>query len=368
MGCETTLQNSVSKRLDTRMPPFPTLTKTWHSATYPATSPLKLYLSAAGKTILITGGGGEIGVGITRSFAVAGSTQIAIVGRWQEVLASTARELENPFKGLKIDAAFDLVIKEFEPIDDFVDNAGYISVELATELDSDGAWAVFATNMSGSIYTVWAFSRTERRDHAVVIDVSSIAAIIPPIHGGAAYSAIDLPGQFAVWLASPEADFLHGKFEVQNDRIGNNQTGWIAVILEIAFSTVVADGQFSTLGTVLVAALAQTKRVILPLPLRLRRDLSVKQKKALSLPAQTHTNDMESDFGVPIRRAVEPSKEKEVVSMPNISEKKSSKRSSDAEDVATPPPAKDATTKVKKSKSKKKKSGNAIDDIFGALK
>uniref|UniRef100_A0A093X9M5 Ribonuclease MRP protein subunit rmp1 n=1 Tax=Talaromyces marneffei PM1 TaxID=1077442 RepID=A0A093X9M5_TALMA len=136
----------------------------------------------------------------------------------------------------------------------------------------------------------------------------------------------------------------------------------------IAFSTVVADGQFSTLGTVLVAALAQTKRVILPLPLRLRRDLSVKQKKALSLPAQTHTNDMESDFGVPIRRAVEPSKEKEVVSMPNISEKKSSKRSSDAEDVATPPPAKDATTKVKKSKSKKKKSGNAIDDIFGALK
>lgn len=73
-----------------------------------------------------------------------------------------------------------------------MDNAGYISVELATELDSDGAWAVFATNMSGSIYTVWAFSRTERRDHAVVIDVSSIAAIIPPIHGGAAYSASKL--------------------------------------------------------------------------------------------------------------------------------------------------------------------------------
>lgn len=46
--------------------------------------------------------GGEIGVGITRSFAVAGSTQIAIVGRWQEVLASTARELENPFKGPKV--------------------------------------------------------------------------------------------------------------------------------------------------------------------------------------------------------------------------------------------------------------------------
>lgn len=134
-----------------------------------------------------------------------------------------------------------------------------------------------------------------------------------------------------------------------------------------AFSTVVADGQFSTLGTVLLAALAQTKRVIMPLPSRPRRDLSVKQKKALPLTAEIHVDDIESDFGVPIRRAVEPVKEKDVLSTPSISEKKSSKRSSDAEDRETPPPAKD-TTKVKKSKSKKKKSGNAIDDIFGALK
>lgn len=124
----------------------------------------------------------------------------------------------------------------------------------------------------------------------------------------------------------------------------------------------VADGQFSTLGTVLLAALAQTKRVIMPLPSRPRRDLSLKQKKALSLIAKTPGDDTESDLGVPIRRAVEPVKEKEVLSTPSISEKKSSKRSSDTEDRETPPPTKD-TTKVKK-----KKSGNAIDDIFGALK
>lgn len=134
-----------------------------------------------------------------------------------------------------------------------------------------------------------------------------------------------------------------------------------------AFSTVVADGQFSTLGTVLLAALAQTKRVIMPLPLRPRREPSVQQKKALPLTAEMHVDDMDSDLGVPIRRAVEPVKEKEVLSTPSISVKKSSKRSSDAEDRETPPLAKD-TAKVKKSKSKKKKSGNAIDDIFGALK
>ncbi|GAM40779.1 short-chain dehydrogenase [Talaromyces pinophilus] len=257
------------------MPPFPSLTKIWHTATYPAISPSKPSLSAAGKTVLVTGGekGGGIGAGIARAFAVAGSTQIAILGRRQEVLAPTAKELENSFKDLKVltcaagvskkdqvDAAFDLVAKEFGPIDVFVDNAGYMTTEPVTEMDSDGAWAVFETNMRGSIYTARAFARTARKDHAVVIDVSSIAAIMPPMPGGASYSAsklaatkiweyfaaenpkyrvvsiqpgqietemtkniglngadhADLPGHFSVWLASPEADFLHGKFVCAN--------------------------------------------------------------------------------------------------------------------------------------------------------
>lgn len=129
----------------------------------------------------------------------------------------------------------------------------------------------------------------------------------------------------------------------------------------------VADGQFSTLGTVLLAALAQTKRVIMPLPLLPRREPSMKQKKAILLTAKI-PEDMDSDFGVPIRRAVEPVKEKKVLSTPSISEKKSSKHTTDPEDVEKLLPAKHTTTKVKKSKFKKKKTGNAIDDIFGALK
>lgn len=148
----------------------------------------------------------------------------------------------------------------------------------------------------------------------------------------------------------------------------SQRVGFVANLRQIcsAFSTVVADGQFSTLGTVLLAALAQTKRAVMPLPLRPRQKLSVKRKEAISLTADTHAMDIESDFGVPIRRNVEPVKEKEVLSTPSVSEKKSSRRSSDAENVGTLPPAKD-TTKVKKSKYKKKKSGNAIDDIFGSL-
>lgn len=46
--------------------------------------------------------------------------------------------------------------------------------------------------MKGSIYTAQAFARTVRKDHAVIIDVSSIAAIMPPIPNGASYSASKL--------------------------------------------------------------------------------------------------------------------------------------------------------------------------------
>ncbi|EED12546.1 conserved hypothetical protein [Talaromyces stipitatus ATCC 10500] len=134
----------------------------------------------------------------------------------------------------------------------------------------------------------------------------------------------------------------------------------------VAFSTVVADGQFSTLGTVLLAALAQTKRVIMPLTLRQRRYHPVKSKVALSLTA-AHIVDSESDLGIPIRRDVEPLQGKEVPSIPMINEKRSTQQSEN-EDMELPPSAKSTTTKVRKSKSKKKKSANAIDDIFGALK
>ncbi|KAF5007064.1 hypothetical protein F66182_15769 [Fusarium sp. NRRL 66182] len=105
----------------------------------------------------------------------------------------------------------------------------------------------------------------------------------------------------------------------------------------------------------------------MPLPLLPRREPSVKRNKATSLTAKI-PEDINSDFGVPIRRAIEPVKEKEELSTPSSTEKKPSKRTSDPEDVERLLPAKDTTTKVKKSKSRKKKSGNAIDDIFGALK
>ncbi|OKL56751.1 hypothetical protein UA08_07881 [Talaromyces atroroseus] len=112
----------------------------------------------------------------------------------------------------------------------------------------------------------------------------------------------------------------------------------------VAFSTVVADGQFSTLGTVLLAALAQTKKIILPLPQPKPNHSEINQLPPSSIT--TKTNDADDDFGTPIRRAPE----HDAVELPKINEQPAEPK------------------KVKKSKAKKKKSANAIDDIFNALR
>ncbi|KAJ3808218.1 short-chain dehydrogenase/reductase [Lentinula aff. lateritia] len=74
------------------------LTSTFHRDTYPAISPSNDYLSQAGKTVLITGGGGGIGFEIARSFAKAKAPRIIIMGRRSSVLDVAAAKLREEFK------------------------------------------------------------------------------------------------------------------------------------------------------------------------------------------------------------------------------------------------------------------------------
>ncbi|KAJ3890083.1 short-chain dehydrogenase/reductase [Lentinula edodes] len=74
------------------------LTSTYHRDTYPAISPSNDYLSQAGKTVLITGGGGGIGFETARSFAKAKATRIIIMGRRSSVLDAAAAKLREEFK------------------------------------------------------------------------------------------------------------------------------------------------------------------------------------------------------------------------------------------------------------------------------
>ena len=70
-------------------PQFPSLTSEWHNNTYSDISPTRRELSAANKTIVVTGGGSGIGAETARSFAAAGAAHVAILGRTQEKLSQT---------------------------------------------------------------------------------------------------------------------------------------------------------------------------------------------------------------------------------------------------------------------------------------
>src|SRR5438105_3678519 len=90
-------------------------------------------MSLQGKTVLVTGGGTGIGLGIAQALASAGS-RVIIAGRREDVLkqACLATKSDVPMIGRTVDvtdwksvsALFDSVHKEFGPLDVLVNSAG----------------------------------------------------------------------------------------------------------------------------------------------------------------------------------------------------------------------------------------------------
>ena len=78
-------------------PPFPSLTAEWHNATYPAIDPTKPALSAAAKTVIVTGAGSGIGREIVRAYATAGASHFALLGRTLATLSETKDIVETEF-------------------------------------------------------------------------------------------------------------------------------------------------------------------------------------------------------------------------------------------------------------------------------
>ena len=126
-------------------PPFPSLTATWHNDTYPSISPTRPELSAAGKTIVITGGGQGIGRGIVSAFASAGAKSIAILGRTQRTLTETKDVVGAQYPNTSITthvvdvteaAAVKTAAETIGAWDVLVLNAGFLS-EPSTVKDAD---------------------------------------------------------------------------------------------------------------------------------------------------------------------------------------------------------------------------------------
>ncbi|CAG8937419.1 unnamed protein product [Penicillium salamii] len=121
-----------------------------------------------------------------------------------------------------------------------------------------------------------------------------------------------------------------------------------------AFSTVVADNQFSTLGVVLMAALARLSKIT---------GISQEMKKHSTASKVQKSNSMpqKEDLGERIRR-VEPAPTSSThpvqVSQPDKAENKAEVQEKPADKVRS------AEKSAKKTKKKKK---NAIDDLFSGL-
>ncbi|PYH43075.1 SDR family oxidoreductase [Aspergillus saccharolyticus JOP 1030-1] len=255
------------------MPPFPSPTTIWHDKAYSEISPSRPELSARGKTVLITGGGTGIGAESGRRFAQAGAARIALLGRREQPLLDTRASIQQDFPAVEVfvastdvtqksavDAAFHQFLSATGQIDVLVSNAAIVGPQtLVASAAGERFLNAIEQHLHGAFWVAQAFLRHAAPD-AVVIETSSSAAHINLGTGFGSYSVakmavfrfwdfvgaenptlrvyhvqpgvvdtamnresggvkmvgfednVDLPASFYVWLASPEARFLKGKY------------------------------------------------------------------------------------------------------------------------------------------------------------
>lgn len=251
----------------------PTYTKTFHRTTYPSISPTRPELSLAGKTALITGAGSGIGAAIAHTYAAAGAANLLLMGRTAARLEAVKQSIAaaHPSTAVAlfagditsagdVAAAFAHLRAAFgaaTTLDALVANAGHLPAPapLATA-DPDDWWRAYEVNVKGVFLLAQHFVRCAAPG-AVFVNTSTMAAHVGcapafsgyvgskvgaakvveglqgevpglrfvNVHPGVVETGMfvksgmrlecndpDLSSHFFLWLISPEADFLKGKF------------------------------------------------------------------------------------------------------------------------------------------------------------
>ncbi|KAH7466337.1 hypothetical protein FOMA001_g16582 [Fusarium oxysporum f. sp. matthiolae] len=253
------------------LPAFSSFTKSWHAEPYPFISPTRPELSAAGKNVVITGGGTGIGQATGIAFAQADAKSIAIVGRRLDCLETSAKAIQAANSSIQVlfesgdvtkleslSTALKNIVEKVGKIDIFITNAGMLpkagpvygydeaqlrqgfeinvigtfnSLQVFLPLAAPGAkviytgsgighWAPmtevpgvfsYAAGKAAALKMVDYFAFENPHVHVVSIQPGIIATgINPDLSVG--FDTVELPAHFIVWLTSVEAEFLKGKF------------------------------------------------------------------------------------------------------------------------------------------------------------
>ncbi|KAI4125206.1 MAG: hypothetical protein LQ347_005454 [Umbilicaria vellea] len=251
-------------------------THTFHREPYAAIDPTLPALSVTGKTVVITGGNQGIGRAITNAFAAAGASHIAIIARNATSMAETKAFVEknHPATAVhayaasiteaeKVASAFADIRSNIGEPDILILCAGVASDSTTLPTQFDDLFKNFEVNFKGNLIVSNNFLPPDRpKMGKVLINISTGAAhvyapkrslygaskvafvhVLAHMHNeekgngvrimnmhpgtvltemaravglsetsGYKWDDVDLPGHFAVWLASPEAAFLAGRF------------------------------------------------------------------------------------------------------------------------------------------------------------
>ena len=145
-------------------------TKTVHKKLYPAIDPGRSELDQTGKTVLITGGGDNLGLAIGHAFIKAHAKTIIITGRRLDVLEQAKKELDEANSSTtvhahtldvsdiaQINAFWDKMQKPGVVVDTLVSNAARPPQPQPVLEDPDEIWKQIETNAKGPLYMLKRF-------------------------------------------------------------------------------------------------------------------------------------------------------------------------------------------------------------------